>query len=292
MKNEQLNEFSHKLNQLLKEELSTIISRDSIGLLFSGGLDSSILASVLASVTSEQFPLLVTGIETAKDIKFAQKSAYHLNLPLTIRVFTVEEVKERLSEILSLLKVVDVLQVELAIPLYFAAQCASQFGLTTLFSGQGADELFGGYARYEEGLINTGEMRTSIEMLKDLQKLQEVTSKNHKSIVRRFGLELVFPFLKEAIITFSYDLPFEYKLCISSERVIRKQLLRTLAKNMGLPDSIVNAPKRAMQYGTGSHKMLATLAVEFWRKQKPDISLRKARQLGCIQKYLTYLLSK
>lgn len=292
MKDRQLNESSFKLNQLLKEEMSKIISTDNIGLLFSGGLDSSILAAVLASVTSHQFPLLVTGIEAAKDIRFAQKSAYHLNLPLTIRVFAIEELKERLAEILSILKIVDILQIELAIPLYFAAECGSQFGLSTLLSGQGADELFGGYARYEERLINAGERVTSIEMLKDLQKLQEVTSKNHKSIVRHFGLELVFPFLKEAIITFSQNLPFEYKLCMSSKRVIRKRLLRTLARDIGLPNSIANAPKHAMQYGSGSHKILATLATEFWRKQKPDISLRKARQPDCIRKYLTYLMNK
>jgi asparagine synthetase B (glutamine-hydrolysing) len=62
-----LTDYTQQLKTSLKDAIrSSLESQDDFGVLFSGGLDSSILAAILASLSSEPFPLFVTGITSAK----------------------------------------------------------------------------------------------------------------------------------------------------------------------------------------------------------------------------------
>jgi asparagine synthase (glutamine-hydrolysing) len=287
MDSETLDALSQQLKALLTNALSiSYQSKDAVGLLFSGGLDSSLLAVLLSKIHSEPIPLFVTGVESAKDITVARESAMFLNLPLTIRFFTENEVKERLTEILSIISVIDVLQVELAIPLFFATECANQFDITILFSGHGADELFGGYARHEQQFLQSGELASLTEMKKDLAKLHNKTLPSQTAIVNHFGISLAIPYLNNALIEFSNQLPFACKISKSSQGVTRKRLLRELAKELGIPPSIANAPKRAIQYGSGTHRILVDLAAEYWSQKDPVLSKREARTHSRIKEYL------
>ena len=260
-----------------------------VGLLFSGGLDSSILADMLTKIHSSDLHLFVSGTESAVDIEQAQLVAETLKLPLIIRQFTLDDVREILLDVLSLVTIVDVLHIELAIPLYLAAKCAQQFDVTELFSGQGADELFGGYAKHERQLIQSGEEAVRLEMEHDLQRLQKITFPCQQAIVNHFHLKYRVPFLNDLIVQFALALPFDAKLVSTPDGVIRKHFLRLLADNLGLPEEVVNAPKRAMQYGSGIHRLLCDLSQEFWSKKDSSISLRQARSHARIQEFLNQL---
>ncbi|MFW9983827.1 MAG: asparagine synthase C-terminal domain-containing protein [Candidatus Odinarchaeota archaeon] len=290
MTNETLTDYTQQLKTMLTDTISSSLkSQDDFGVLFSGGLDSSIIAAILASLYSEAFPLFVTGITSAKDIPQARLSASHLNLPLTIRIFTHDDVKEKLSQILSICGVVDLLHAELAISFFFATECARQNNVTTVFSGQGADELFGGYARHERCFIESGSEKASVEMLSDLKKLQEVSLPCLQAVVNHFGLQLVTPFSDTSLIEYSRNLPFWCKLNLSSGEVVRKQLLRQLAQELGFPSQVVNAPKRAVQYGSGVHRILIDLATEYWSEKEPTLSARKARSHTRINQFLAQI---
>jgi asparagine synthase (glutamine-hydrolysing) len=283
---EVIEEFKVLLTDAIKDtyDPSTVT-----GLLFSGGLDSSILADMLKKVHSSTLHLFVSGSESAVDIEQARVVAETLTLPLIIRQFTLDDVKEILLDVLSVVTVVDVLHVELAIPLYLATKCAHQFDVTVLFSGQGADELFGGYAKHERQFIKSGEEAARLEMECDLQRLQNTTLPCQQAIVNHFRLEYRTPFLSDSIVQFTLALPFNAKLISTSDGVIRKRFLRLLADNLGLPEEVVNAPKRAMQYGSGTHRLLCDLSQEFWTKKDSSISLRQARSHARIQEYLNQL---
>ncbi len=277
----------------LKEAiLKSFSSDDVIGHLLSGGLDSSIITAMIKNVYPEPFPLFVSGIESAKDLTTAREAANHFNLPLAIRIFTPMELEDRLPTILSLLGTVDVLQVELAIPLFFAAECAKQFNITILFSGLGADELFGGYARHEKQFSSLGSKAALKEMKSDLQKLQTETLPFQHTIVGHFNLELVTPFLDKTLIDFSFALPFKCKLYRIRKEIVRKYLLRILAKELGFPSHIIHAPKRAVQYGSGTHRILAKLATDYWNLHEPELTRREARSHTRISQYLSQLLDE
>ncbi|MDO8056476.1 MAG: asparagine synthase-related protein [Candidatus Hermodarchaeota archaeon] len=290
MANEDLTEAFEEFKFLLTNAInSTYNSSASAGLLFSGGLDSSILAVMLAKIHPTTFHLFVSGTELALDIERSRLVADTLKLPLIIRQFTQDDVREVLPEILSLVTVVDVLQVELALPLYLATKCAYQFDMEVLFSGQGADELFGGYARHERHFVQSGEEATLIEMQRDLQKLHEETLPSHCAIVNHFGIELLTPFLSDSLVHFVLDLPFDSKIISTPEGVIRKRFLRLFAQYIGVPKDVANAPKRAMQYGSGAHRLLCNLSQEFWLEKDPSLSLRQARSHPRMQEYLMQL---
>ena len=293
MTNETPTDYILQLKTMLTDTIRlSLKSQDDFGVLFSGGLDSSILAAILASLYSEPFPLFVTGITSAKDIPQARLSASHLNLPLTIRIFTHEDVKEKLCQILSICGDVDLLHAELAISFFLATECASQNNVTTVFSGQGADELFGGYARHERLFIESGSEKASVEMLSDLKKLREVTLPCLQSVVNHFGLQLATPFTDRSLIEYSRNLPFSCKLNISSGEVVRKHLLRRLAQELGFPSQVVNAPKRAVQYGSGVHRILTDLATEYWSEKEPTLSTREARSHTRINQFLAQINDK
>ncbi|MFW9985086.1 MAG: asparagine synthase C-terminal domain-containing protein [Candidatus Odinarchaeota archaeon] len=287
MKNGTLEAESQKLRGLLTKAISASFkSTDTIGLLFSGGLDSSLLAVLLSNIHSEPIPLFVTGVESAKDIILAREVARFLKLPLTIRFFAVDEVREKLPEILSIISEVDVLQVELAIPLFFVTECAKQFNITTLFTGQGADELFGGYARHEQQFLQSGERASLKEMEKDFAKLLEVILPSQIAVVHHFGINLATPYLNGTLVEFSHQLPFSCKLSKSSQGVIRKRLLRELAYKLGIPPQFAYASKRAFQYGSGTHRVLVDLATEYWSQKNPGLSKREAGTHSRINEYL------
>lgn len=275
----------------LHDHLANAISKiltpsEVIGVLFSGGLDSGIITAILSELQSTPFQLFVAGISSAKDVMLAREIAEELNLPLTMQIFTAEDVKETLPIILSILGHVDVLHVELAIPLFFAAKVASHFNITTLLCGQGADELFGGYAKYEKRFCKFGELATIKEMESDLHTLRNHTFPLMENIISHFNLKLVAPYLDKAIIEVASLLPFPCKIFQSSTNVIRKRVLRLLAEHLNLPSRVVDAPKRALQYGSGSHQILTNLAANFWIQQNPELTQREAKNHTRVAQYL------
>ncbi len=293
MKNDPCVQLSQRLHELLAEAISkSPPPAGEFGVLYSGGLDSSVITALLFDFYSETFPLIVAGINTAKDIMLARKGAEALNLPLTMKMLTAEEVEEALPTILSILGQVDVLHVELAIPLFFAAKCASQFGVTALYSGQGADELFGGYAKYEKHFLKSGEEAVLTEMKSDLQTLNTKTLPSMKAILSHHNCQLLVPFCDKALIEFSMSIPLSCKIVHDSGTVIRKQVLRLLAKDLGLPLESIHAPKRALQYGSGTHRILTNLAANYWAEKNPKLTRRQVKTHARVEQYLNQLIDQ
>ena len=277
---------------LLRGTRRCVASVERPALLFSGGLDSSILAALLSSIRPTSGPLIVAGSDAARDIQAARQAATTLGLPLEVRRFTLIEVAEALPSILSTVGSTDVLQVSLAIPLYFAASRAHELGVRVLLSGQGADELFGGYARYER-LVLQGEVRSvNAEMRTDFRKLTQTTLPYQQAIVERHAIHLVTPYLDRPVIAFAQNLPLHYKLLRTDHAIVRKRILRNLAVDLKLPATIADAPKRAAQYGSGAARILAELTSGYWRQWEPRLSAQESRTQARIRQFLVALKKK
>lgn len=277
---------------LLRATKNTISNIENPGLLFSGGLDSSILAALLSSLCTSPVSLLVSGTESSKDVNAARAAAAILELPIEIRVFTIEELEKMLPKILAAVKNIDVLQVSLAIPLFFASKKAKELGISTLLTGQGADELFGGYARFEKLINRQGQEATITEMKKAFNELMTTTLPCQQAVANHNNIQLAMPYLDSEVVSFASNLPLDNKIRISKNGVIRKHILRELAKNMGLPSEIIHAPKRALQYGSGTSRLLVKLAKQFWKKVNPSLSPREASTHARIQQFLFSLQNK
>jgi asparagine synthase (glutamine-hydrolysing) len=279
-----------QLGQLLTETTRRwLASAEYPALLFSGGLDSSILATLLSALGSSQGLLIVAGSRTARDVEAARQAATILGLPLQIRQFTLVEVAEALPSILTAIGSRDILQVSLAIPLHFAAACAHELGVTMLLSGQGADELFGGYARYERLVLQNNAPGANAEMQADFDRLVQTTLPRQQAIALHHGIQFAAPYLDRLVVAFAQNLPLHYKLLRSSHGVIRKRILRNLALRLRLPAAIADAPKRAAQYGSGSIRMLTELTGNYWIEREPQLSAKEARTQTRVRQFLLAL---
>ncbi len=210
------------------------------GVLFSGGLDSSLIAH-LASRYS--VVLYTAGTENSPDLEWARKASDILGLELREYVFTEEDVEEALGKIMFAIEEPNAMNLAIGIPLYFATKLAGMDGVKVLLSGQGADELFGGYAKYLE--------RPEL-MDRDLEELAERSLARDDKIAMINGVEGRFPYLSLPVVMAALNIPQDLKV----RNGIRKFILRKAAERLGLPKEIAEREKKAAQYGSGAQKIL------------------------------------
>lgn len=253
-----MKESGEELDRVLSKAVRTRcrgLSRAALG--FSGGIDSSLLAHYLDDAEVMIDPICV-GMEDSKDFGAAELSADSLGLAVRLKSFTLEDVEEDLDTVLWSVEEPDPVKVGVALPLHWAARSATESGNMAFFTGNGSDELFGGYHRYAREYSNIGE-RVGAIMFNDLVHSHEVNFARDHKICADEGLELRLPFADANVIEFGLSLPLELKLP-SDHRSPRKLILRALARKIGLPDEITSKRKKAVQYSTGVHKALRRLA--------------------------------
>ena len=215
------------------------------GVLFSGGLDSSLVA-FLASKYSDVV-LYTAGAEGSPDLEWARKAADKLGLPLREYVFNIDDVEEAVPRVVFAIEEPNPMNLAIGIPIHFATKLAGDDGVKVLLSGQGADELFGGYAKY---------LKQPELMEKDIFELAERNLARDDKIAMLNSVEGRFPFLGLPVISAALNIPPELKL----EGGIRTAILRRTALELGLPRELAMREKKAAQYGSHSQKLLERLA--------------------------------
>ncbi|WP_457741595.1 asparagine synthase (glutamine-hydrolyzing) [Thermococcus sp.] len=224
------------------------------GVLFSGGLDSTLIA-YLASKHSEVI-LYTAGTEDSPDLEWARKVSDYFGWELRERVFTLEDVREAVRKVIFAIEEPNPMNLSIGLPLYFSTELARKEGVKVLLSGQGADELFGGYAKYIE--------RPEL-MREDLLNIAERNLARDDKIAMLNRVEGRFPFLSLPVVILALRTPLSLK--ISGKE--RKVILRKLALKLGIPEWVASREKKAMQYGSRAQKLLEKLAKE------EGLSLRK-----------------
>jgi len=217
-------------------------------LLFSGGLDSTVIAR-LSRLGSEEWgiTLYTLGLEGAKDLKNAEKTAEFFGLAWRGMLLTEKEVKEGANELLNLIPDLSFLELSYELSLFLGAGMVEE---DVLITGQGADELFGGYAKYRE----SEEPMRLIE--KDRWRLFTRTLQNERRIASKKGKALVTPYLNEDVVDFASFLDFPM---LVGDDGTSKLILREAARVLGLPEVFCSRPKLAAQYGSGISKVLKRL---------------------------------
>jgi asparagine synthase (glutamine-hydrolysing) len=264
IKQENFEACQKQAKKLLVDSISKRITDKRIAVLFSGGLDSTIIAQIIKQLKNgPKVQLFTACFKDGRDFENSSKVAKILGLPLTIVELTDGIIEEKLPEIIYHLETPDTLAVEIAIPLYFATKAAAKEGFDRVFSGQGADELFAGYSRYE-GILKTNDYKKLHDTLyDDMMILWSHDMERDSMITSANDIELVLPFLDLDFIQYSLSIPPEYKLKEVDTGFVRKYLLYALGKQIGLDKEILDIPKTAAQYGSGASKSLKRIAAKF-----------------------------
>jgi asparagine synthase (glutamine-hydrolysing) len=251
------------LDNSVKDNLKGI---DECAIAFSGGLDSSLIA-FLAKKYVKNLQLIHVSLSDKLEIKEAKKAAEILNLPIKIFEYNELDVQKTISKVLWIIEESDPVNVSIGIPFYWTAQKTKQMEFEILLAGQGADELFGGYTRYLDLYLSHDEKTANNQMFSDLTNMHENNLARDMKLCNFHSLSLFCPFLSTELVEFALKLPIDLKM-EKKPNSLRKLVLRQAGRNLGLPSSIVEKPKKAIQYSTGVNNVLKRLA----KKNKKKLS--------------------
>jgi asparagine synthase (glutamine-hydrolysing) len=233
---------------------------DRIGIIFSGGIDS-VLVAWLAKDLVKEVTCYNAGTPDSSDIQFADKVAKDLDLPLKVNVITKKSTEEMLPKIIHAIEDSDALQVEVALPIYSAMTLAKKDHIKVVFSGQGVDEIFGGYPWYPKIVASEGYSSLRNHMIEDLFLLYKETLEREDKTTMAHGIEMREPYLDKQVIQTAFDINPRLNV-IGPDDFLGKRVHRLLANRLGIPKEIAYRNKAAAQHGSGIHFIIDQMARE------------------------------
>lgn len=231
------------------------LTDQSIGFLLSGGLDSSLIVSI-ANYLKKQNKInndiytFTIGLDGGKDIQYAEEVANELNTNHKTFTFTFEECINSLSDIIYYIETYDITTVRASICNYLLIKKIKEnTDIKVLLSGEGSDELFGGYLYFHK-CPSDSEMQLELtDKLIHLHKYDCLRS--HKSGMAN-TIEVRVPFLDIDFVNYVMNIPPKYKL-INDLQPIEKFILRKAFETdksfKFLPDSVLYRQKEQFSDG-------------------------------------------
>lgn len=245
-----------KIDKMLKlSVLKRAEGLREVGVIFSGGVDSSYLALLLKEISENiafKVTLYAVGVKDSKDVEAAIYASKYLNLELKICEVTEEMIREALPLVVKAIGDDNLMKVGVGMTTYLATRMVSQDGIRVAFSGQGADELFGGYKRYLKSFVDD---TLNYDLRVDMSNMYHVNLERDDACSMLNGVELRLPFLDKTLVELVLNIPDNKKI-VSMHDDMRKSILRKIAFEEGLDYEIAYRPKKAAQYGTGIDKIL------------------------------------
>ncbi|MGA2971176.1 MAG: asparagine synthetase B [Candidatus Bathyarchaeia archaeon] len=256
-----IRQSSSRLSFLLKKSIRRITQGvGKMAVAFSGGLDSA-LTAFLAKREGSNVEAVSVGLPAAPELSTVEQFARELDLPITIETFSPASLEGYVRRVVWLIEEPNLMKVSVAVPLHWAAMVAARRGCTVMLCGQGSDELYGGYYKYARTLDRKGRNSLITELYRSVVDSAQVNYERDDQATAPFGVKLRTPFADLDVIKFSLSIPSEFKVRPGND-LTRKWVLRSVAKEAGLPEDIVWRRKKAIQHGTGVENAIRKLAKE------------------------------
>lgn len=251
-------EAASRLKAALEKAVEIRLTKTS-GIAFSGGIDSTFLAA-LAKGIDPSISLYAVGLPNSHDLAQAERAAEAIGMrdSLKIHFLSPEEIKAAIPDVIYSTESTDPMKISIGLPLYFVAKTAKEDGIRVLLTGQGADELFGGYRRHE-AFLDQGPEVLDWEIYSDLKNISTINLERDDMVTMANSVELRVPFLDKEVIRTGLAINPELKVLKRDGLYIRKYILRKAADSL-LPLELLWKEKKAIQYGTGVQKILDRLA--------------------------------
>ena len=257
-----------------------LMSDVPIGVLLSGGLDSSLTSSIAARLLKEKGKALHSfsiGLDAeAPDAKAARKVAEFLGTEHHEIHFTIEQGIEILDKLIWHLETYDVTSVRASTPMYFLSKAITDMGIKVVLSGEGADEVFGGYLYFRNAPSTEDFTKETIERV---QKLFTADLLRADKSTMAHGLEARVPFLDKAFLDVAMKIKGEEKqpkTYDGREKYILRKAFDT-PEQPYLPDEVLWRQKEQFSDGVG-YSWIDTL-IEYCASQVTDEQLETAATL-------------
>ena len=228
------------------------------GVLLSGGLDSSITSALAKKFAAKrvesgdtqsawwpQLHSFSVGLEGSPDLAAAQKVAEHIGTVHHEIKFTIQEGLDAIREVIYHLETYDITTIRASTPMFLMARAIKALGIKMVLSGEGADELFGGYLYFHKA-PNAKEFHE--ETVRKLEKLHQYDCLRANKSLAAWGIEGRVPFLDKEFIEVAMQINPKDKM-ISGDRM-EKWVLRKAFEDY-LPKSVVWRQKEQFSDGVG-----------------------------------------
>jgi len=253
-----VNAYSDTLFKSMKKRVGDF---KKIGIVFSGGIDSVIVAHLAKQMVPEVI-CYTSGIKDSNDITNSLSIANSLDLKLEVNELREQDVESIIPKIINIIEDDNMGQIEVAIPIYGAVNLAHKQDIRVMLTGQGADELFGGYSWYSKIVKKYGYEKIRDYMIEDLKLLYKETLEREDKITMSQSIELREPFLDTDLI--DTVLRIDPRLNIQNNGNnydnLGKRVHRKLAEKIGIPKEIAYRIKEAAQHGSGIHNTIDSIA--------------------------------
>lgn len=235
---------------LISSVKEKLISNRPLGSLLSGGLDSSLIASIASKYYPSRLKTFTIGMNESTDIKYAEIMAKHINSDHTTFYTNPEELLKIIPDVIYATETYDITTIRASTPQYMLAKKISeQTDVKVILNGDGSDECTMGYLFFHNAPNEIEAQKENERLIKEIYKYDVLRVDRTLS---HFGLESRVPFLSRNFIDLYLNI--DPKLKIPTKR-IEKYLLRKAFDRTGLlPDSILWRQKEAFSDGCSSNE--------------------------------------
>jgi len=203
-------ELLDDLKGLVLNSIKASLPNEKFGILFSGGVDSTLIAKVCkgnkSSFICYTSALEEKSLEPAEDLAYAKKAAKQFGFKLKIRTIGLKETEKYIKKILDIIKEPNVVKVGVALPFYIAYEMAKKDKINIMFSGLGSEELFAGYKRH----LTAKDINK--ECFEGLLGMYERDLTRDLAVAKALKIDLRVPYLDKGLIEYSLKIPAEFKL--------------------------------------------------------------------------------
>ena len=233
------------------------------GVLLSGGLDSSIIAAITQKYSKKrietdskeaawwpQLHSFAVGLEGSPDLIAAQKAADYIGTVHHEVHFTIQEALDALPDVIYHIETYDITTVRASTPMYLLARVIKSMGIKMVLSGEGSDELFGGYLYFHKA-PDSKEFHE--ELVRKMSKLHLYDCLRANKSLMAWGVEGRVPFLDKDFIDIAMGLNPSDKMNIrlpDGKQRMEKWILRKAFEDL-LPESIAWRQKEQFSDGVG-----------------------------------------
>jgi asparagine synthase (glutamine-hydrolysing) len=243
----------------LVESVRTHLMSDvPYGVLLSGGLDSSVISAIAQTLSAKrveddgkskawwpQLHSFAVGLAGSPDLIAAQKVADQIGTIHHELVFTVQDGIDAISDVIYHLETYDVTTIRASTPMYLMSRKIKAMGIKMVLSGEGADEIFGGYLYFHKA-PNAQEFHE--ETIRKLDRLHMYDCLRANKSMSAWGIEARVPFLDKVFLDVAMAMDPKDKMCGNGK--IEKHILRAAFEG-DLPDEILWRQKEQFSDGVG-----------------------------------------